>query len=65
MQKNGAKFKWQKINVMKKAEFKDKKERNLSGKKDERDKRRKINGADDEKRGFWCLKTFLISRFLR
>lgn len=37
--KNGAKFKRQKINVMKKAEFKDKKERNLSGKKDERDKK--------------------------
>lgn len=47
-----------KINAMKKAEFK--------GKKDECDKKgRKINGADDEMRDFWCLKTFLISRFLR
>lgn len=54
------------MNAMKKAEFKNKKERNLSGKKNERDeKRRKINGADDEMWGFWCLKTFLISRFLR
>lgn len=50
---------------MKKAKFKGKKERNLRAKKDERDKKAKINGADDEMRGFWCLKTFLISRFLR
>lgn len=63
--KNGAKFKRQKINAMKKAEFKSKKRAKFKSKKDERDKRRKINGADDEMRGFWCLKTFLISRFLR
>lgn len=55
-----------KMNAIKKAEFKNKKkERNLRVKKDECDKRRKINGADDKMRGFWCLKTFLISRFLR
>lgn len=34
-----AEFKWQKINAVKKAKFKDKKERNLRAKKDERDKK--------------------------
>lgn len=63
--KMGQNLSGKKINAMKKAEFKSKKRAKFKSKKDERDKRRKINGADDEMRGFWCLKTFLISRFLR